>query len=127
LNPAVPVHAKRHGVKKLFDRLKRGSGAAAPEAADMPTHRFGFLSTQFLERGDELQVVATWTARAAEVGAKPMERKLGRADLRQAVGCGPLRGRAEPNELLRMSQYLQFVTVPVNQEVIGQDSTATTC
>jgi len=122
LNPAVPVHAKRTAVKKLFDRLKRGSGAAAPEAADMaaPTDS-GFFSTQFLERGDELQVVATWTARAAEVGAKPMERKLAEPIFAKLWGADRYVAALSPNELLRMSQYLQFVTVPVNQEVIGQD------
>jgi CRP/FNR family cyclic AMP-dependent transcriptional regulator len=96
-------------LKKLFDRLKRGAGSSEPSAADEANPAdSGFFSTQFSERGDEVQLLATWASRA-----KPLFAKLWGADRYVAA--------LSPDELLRMSQYLQFVTVPVNQEVIGQD------
>jgi CRP-like cAMP-binding protein len=105
-------------LKKLFDRLKRGSGA---DSGDSNPADSGFFSTQFSERGDEVQVLATWVARAKEVGAQPLERKLAEPLFAKLWGADRYVAALSPDELLRMSQYLQFVTVPVNQEVIGQD------
>jgi hypothetical protein len=105
-------------LKKLFDRLKRGSGA---DSGDSNPADSGFFSTQFSERGDEIQVLATWVARAKEVGAQPLERKLAEPLFAKLWGADRYVAALSPDELLRMSQYLQFVTVPVNQEVIGQD------
>jgi CRP/FNR family cyclic AMP-dependent transcriptional regulator len=105
-------------LKKLFDRLKRGSGV---DAGDSNPADSGFFSTQFSERGDEIQVLATWVARAKEVGAQPLERKLAEPLFAKLWGADRYVAALSPDELLRMSQYLQFVTVPVNQEVIGQD------
>ena len=105
-------------MKKLFDRLKRGAGA---DSGDSNPADSGFFSTQFSERGDEIQVLATWVARAKEVGAQPLERKLAEPLFAKLWGADRYVAALSPDELLRMSQYLQFVTVPVNQEVIGQD------
>jgi len=105
-------------LKKLFDRLKRGP---ATDPGDSNPADSGFFSTQFSERGDEVQVLATWVARAKEVGAQPLERKLAEPLFAKLWGADRYVAALSPDELLRMSQYLQFVTVPVNQEVIGQD------
>jgi len=105
-------------LKKLFDRLKRGSGA---DPGDSNPADSGFFSTQFSERGDEIQVLATWVARAKEVNAQPLDRKLAEPLFAKLWGADRYVAALSPDELLRMSQYLQFVTVPVNQEVIGQD------
>jgi CRP-like cAMP-binding protein len=105
-------------LKKLFDRLKRGPST---DPGDSNPADSGFFSTQFSERGDEIQVLATWVARAKEVGAQPLERKLAEPLFAKLWGADRYVAALSPDELLRMSQYLQFVTVPVNQEVIGQD------
>jgi CRP-like cAMP-binding protein len=105
-------------LKKLFDRLKRGS---ATDPGDSNPADSGFFSTQFSERGDEIQVLATWAARAKEVNAQPLDRKLAEPLFAKLWGADRYVAALSPDELLRMSQYLQFVTVPVNQEVIGQD------
>lgn len=108
-------------MKKLFDRLKRGAGSSEPASDENNPADSGFFSTQFSERGDEIQVLATWAARANEVGAQPLDRKLAEPLFAKLWGADRYVAALSPDELLRMSQYLQFVTVPVNQEVIGQD------
>ncbi len=107
-------------MKKLFDRLKRPV-PAEPAAEDSHPADSGFFSTQFSERGDEVQTLATWAVRAAEVSAQPLERKQAEPLFAKLWGADRYVAALSPDELLRMSQYLQFVTVPVNQEVIGQD------
>jgi CRP/FNR family transcriptional regulator, cyclic AMP receptor protein len=95
-------------LKKLFDRLKRSPASTADEAGSA-------------ERGEEVQALATWAARAKEVGAQPLERKFAEPLFAKLWGADRYVAALSPDELLRMSQYLQFVTVPANQEVIGQD------
>lgn len=106
-------------MKKLLDRLKRGPGASG--RADEASSDSGYFSTQFSDRAEEEQALATWAARAAEVGAQPLDRKLAEPLFAKLWGADRYVAALSPDELLRMSQYLQFVTVPVNQEVIGQD------
>jgi CRP-like cAMP-binding protein len=109
-------------LKKLFDRLKRSPGATDSDpASDSRSADSGFFSTQFSERGEEVQILATWASRAKEVGAQALERKLAEPLFAKLWGADRYVAALSPDELLRMSQYLQFVTVPVNQEVIGQD------
>ncbi|HEX3140717.1 MAG TPA: cyclic nucleotide-binding domain-containing protein [Rhizobacter sp.] len=109
-------------MKKLFDRLKRSPGASDSESAsDSRPADSGFFSTQFSDRGEEVQILATWASRAKEVGAQALERKLAEPLFAKLWGADRYVAALSPDELLRMSQYLQFVTVPANQEVIGQD------
>jgi len=108
-------------LKKLFDRLKRGSGTPDAAADEGNPADSGFFSTQFSERGEEVQTLATWAVRAKEVGAQPLDRKLAEPLFAKLWGADRYVAALSPDELMRMSQYLQFVTVPVNQEVIGQD------
>jgi CRP-like cAMP-binding protein len=104
-------------VKKLFDRLKRPFGAADGGAsADS-----GYFSTQFSERGDEIPALATWAARAKEVGAEPLDRKHAEPIFAKLWGADRYVAALSADELARMNQYLQFVTVPANRQVIGQD------
>jgi CRP/FNR family transcriptional regulator, cyclic AMP receptor protein len=106
-------------LKKLLDRLKRGSASGA--GSDTHPGDSGYFSTQFSDRGDEVLAVATWAERAKQVGAQPLERKQAEPLFAKLWGADRYVAALSPEELLRMSQYLQFVTVPVNQEVIGQD------
>lgn len=107
-------------MKKLFDRLKRGSAAAARSSDEGPATDSGYFSTQFSDRGDEAQL-ATWVERAKQVGAQPLDRKVAEPLFAKLWGADRYVAALSADELSRMSHYLQFVTVPVNQEVIGQD------
>lgn len=108
-------------MKKIFDRLKRGNGTPKRSADDGPPTDSGYFSTQFSDRADDEQPLATWAARAKEVGAQPLDRKAAEPLFSKLWGADRYVAALTADELQRMSQYLQFVTVPVNQEVIGQD------
>jgi CRP-like cAMP-binding protein len=109
-------------LKKLFDRLKRGGDATPPVGAeDASVTDSGFFSTQFLDRGDDPQPLATWAARAVTVGATTVERKQAEPLFAKLWGADRYVAALSPDELLRMSQYLHFVQVAANKEVIGQD------
>ncbi|HEY0822075.1 MAG TPA: cyclic nucleotide-binding domain-containing protein, partial [Rhizobacter sp.] len=102
-------------------RLKRGNGAPSGRHADEgPASDDGYFSTQFNDRGDDVQL-ATWAERAKQVGAQTLERKQAEPLFAKLWGADRYVAALSADELMRMSQYLQFVTVPVNQEVIGQD------
>ncbi|NKI95811.1 cyclic nucleotide-binding domain-containing protein [Rhizobacter sp. SG703] len=109
-------------MKRLFDRLKRGGDdAAAAAKEDANVSESGFFSTQFIDRADETPTLATWTARAAAVGATPIDNRQAEPLFAKLWGADRYVAALSADELLRMSQYLQFVQVPANQEVIGQD------
>jgi CRP/FNR family cyclic AMP-dependent transcriptional regulator len=109
-------------VKRLFDRLKRG-GDDTPTAAkeDANVSESGFFSTQFVDRAEDTQALATWAARAATVGATSIARQQAEPLFAKLWGADRYVAALSPDELQRMSQYLQFVQVPANKEVIGQD------
>lgn len=108
-------------MKRLLERFRNTGGHSRPVGLEQE-RASDFFSTMFVERADdEDSVLATWSARAAELHAEPCERKHG-IDL-FAQHCGEDRhvmalGAAE---LHKLTEYLQFVIVPAGQEVIGQD------
>jgi CRP/FNR family cyclic AMP-dependent transcriptional regulator len=109
-------------LKHLFSRFKRGTPEVVETVLDdSPNADSRFFSTQFLERADDSQLLASWSARSIEVGAQPMdpaEASLLFARLWTADhSVAPL----SADELARMARHLQFVTVEANREVIGQD------
>mgnify|MGYP003575486825 CR=1 FL=1 len=109
-------------LKKLFDRLRKppGEAPAGPPHDAAPSDSV-FFSTQFVDRGEDSQVLATWAARAAEVGARPLDRAVAEPLFAKLWGADRYVAALAPDEVMRMSRYLQFVTVPADQEVIGQD------
>ncbi len=106
-------------MKKLFDRLKGATVRAAP--TDTDDSDAGFFSTMFLDRSEDTQLLVNWIMRATEVDAKPFDRQQGAHLFAQQWGQDRHAAALGPEALLRMSEYLQFVRVPTNQEVIGQD------
>jgi CRP-like cAMP-binding protein len=109
-------------VKRLFDRLKRGGDdTRAVSKEDAGLGESGFFSTQFADRAEDTQALATWAARAAAVSATPIERQQAEPLFARLWGADRYVAALSPDELQRMSQYLQFVQVPANKEVIGQD------
>ncbi|AKJ32100.1 cyclic nucleotide-binding domain-containing protein [Caldimonas brevitalea] len=109
-------------MKKLIDKLKGGQapepGAGENAAAPDDT---GFFSTMFQERLDDTQQAKTWQARAQEIGATPYDRDIGRDMFAALWGVDRYVATLDKSELDRMSEYLDFVQVAANQEVIGQD------
>jgi CRP/FNR family transcriptional regulator, cyclic AMP receptor protein len=107
-------------VKRLFNRIKRGAGSG-PVAASGSGEDAGYFSSMFQEAPDVPQVLVSWRERAAKVGASPMDRKRGAELFAQLWGADRHVVSLNADDLQRMSQYLEFVQVAANQEVIAQD------
>lgn len=106
-------------MKRLLNRLRTGTTRPAPLTE--PAEQSSFFSTMFIERGDETSVLATWSARAAEVRAEPFDRRRGIELFTRIWGDDRHVAALAHDDVVRMCQYLQFVSVPAGQEVIGQD------
>jgi CRP-like cAMP-binding protein len=114
-------------MKKFFERLKGVAGASSGDFAN-GLHSQGdagedsrFFSTMFQERSDDTLPVATWKARSVEVGAQTYDRASGTEKFALLWGVDRYVASLTRDELERMSQYLEFVEVPIGKEVIGQD------
>ncbi|GIX24754.1 MAG: hypothetical protein KatS3mg122_1985 [Caldimonas sp.] len=110
-------------MKKLIDKLKvkGGSGPAADTGSAEPDADSRFFSTMFQERAEENLPQATWRERAQRIGARPYDRERGAQKFAQLWGVDRYAASLSPQDLARMSQYLEFVEVDANQEIIGQD------
>jgi len=107
-------------VKRLLNRIKRGAahGLAGPSAAaDDST----FFSSMLQEPPEETQTRLTWRERALAVGAEPADRKQAAELFAQLWGGDRHVVALKSDELLRMSQYLEFVRVRPDKKVIDQD------
>jgi CRP/FNR family cyclic AMP-dependent transcriptional regulator len=105
-------------VKRLLNRIKRGAvHGLAGQASDDST----FFSSMLQEPPEETQTRTTWRERALAVGAEPADRKEAAKLFAQLWGSDRHVVALKPEELLRMSQYLEFVRVRPDKEVIGQD------
>lgn len=108
-------------MKKLIEKLKGGAPSSSGASSDTPPDDSGFFSTMFQERSDDTQQIATWKARAQEVEAQAYDRRRGADRFAELWGVDRYVAALSKDELDRMSQYLDFVEVPANKEVIGQD------
>ena len=109
-------------LKKLFGRLKRGAApVAAVPAHDGAASASAFFSTQFLERSGDSQLLATWSARAPEIGAQPVDRAVAEPMFARIWGGDRCVTALAADDIVKLSRYLHFVTVPADREVIGQD------
>ena len=104
-------------MKKLLARI-RGDAPAPPTEAEEDT---GFFSTMFNERGEESLQQINWAARSHEVGAQPFARDRGTEMFARLWAEDRHVADLAASDLATLSEYLQFVTVPAAQEVIGQD------
>jgi CRP/FNR family transcriptional regulator, cyclic AMP receptor protein len=107
-------------MKKLIDKLKGAASAAPEEAGGTPEEDSRFFSTMFQDRDDQ-QAQASWRERAAQIGAREHDRAQGAEKFARLWGVDRYVATLSPADLERMSQYLDFVEVPANQEIIGQD------
>jgi len=109
-------------LKNLLGRLKRRSApAAAAPAHDGAASDSCFFSTQFLDRSGDSQMVACWSARASEVGALPLDRAVAEPLFARVWESDRCVTALAAGDILKLSRYLHFVTVPADREVIGQD------
>ncbi|HUG22890.1 cyclic nucleotide-binding domain-containing protein [Piscinibacter sp.] len=106
-------------MKRLLDRIKRGKGPAAPGGA--ASEDTGFFSSVFQESVDAPQTVSSWRDRAPQLRAEPADRPHCTELFAQLWGADRHVVALTADELQRMSHYMEFVRVPVGQEVIGQD------
>lgn len=100
-------------MKRLLSRLRSGD---APPLADDAS-----FSTMFIERGEDSSIKADWSARSIEVQAKPYDRAVGVQRFQRLWADDRHVAALDADALARLSEYLQFVSVPAGQEVIGQD------
>lgn len=102
-------------MKRLLARIKRApTPAGAGEDA-------GFFSSVYQDPPDQPLTLTSWRERATQIGAAPADRKRGVEMFSALWGADRHVVALSADELQRMSQYLEFVQVPVDQEVIGQD------
>src|SRR5689334_13121118 len=81
----------------------------------------GFFSSVYQEPPESPQTLTAWKDRAAQIGAKPADRKSAADAFGRLWGADRHVVSLSADELQRMSQYLEFVQVPAAQEVISQD------
>jgi len=81
----------------------------------------GFFSSVFQEPPESPQAITAWKDRAAQIGAKPADRKSAADVFGQLWGADRHVVSLTADELHRMAQYLDFVLVPAAQQVISQD------
>ena len=114
-------------MKKFFERLKGAAGASSnsftngQQGQGEAGEDSRFFSSMFQERSDDALSVASWKARAVQVGARPYDRASGAEKFALLWGVDRYVASLTREELDRMSQYLEFVEVEAGKEVIGQD------
>jgi CRP/FNR family cyclic AMP-dependent transcriptional regulator len=102
-------------VKRLLARIKR-SPAAGGSGEDA-----GFFSSMYQEPPETPGTMTTWRDRAPQIGAQPFDRRQAAEMFARLWGADRHVVALSAEELARMSQYLEFVQVPIGQEVIAQD------
>jgi len=81
----------------------------------------GFFATQFQNGSDAANTHTTWLARAAQIRAEACDAQRGAEIFTHLWGQDRHFSLLSSDDLLRMSSYLHFASVPANQEVISQN------
>ena len=102
-----------------FGRSQTPAGEPAAAPAGMGDSRF--FSTQFMDNPDEELQSVSWAQRAQQVQATPAAQQDGTRRFAELWGVDQYVAALSEDELAHMARYLQFVQVPPDQEVIGQD------
>jgi CRP/FNR family transcriptional regulator, cyclic AMP receptor protein len=102
-------------VKKLLDRLA-GARRENSEAPDS-----GYFSTMFLEREEETPPLVPWLARAGQTQAMALEHSQGAIQFGRAWNSDRHAATLAEGELKRLTEYLSFVRIAADKEVITQD------
>ena len=102
-------------MKKLLDRIA-GQRRENPETPDS-----GYFSTMFLEREEEAPQLVPWAVRASQLQAKAIEPAEGAAKFARAWNNDRHTVALTEGELKRLTEYLSFVSLAPDREVIAQD------
>jgi CRP/FNR family cyclic AMP-dependent transcriptional regulator len=101
-------------VRKLIQRLTGAPRPEAPEGGES-----AFFSTMFNEADGD--AVTHWAARAQQVNALPFDTATGARLFTQLWGADRHLAALDQADLVRLSEFLQYVKLASNQEVVKQD------
>ena len=107
-------------MKKLLDRLKGNGNTTAGGETD-PSEDSRFFTTMFMERADESLITVPWRERAESIGAEKADPIKGAQQLKQVWGADRYVAALGDQQVARLADFFEFVTVPPNKELIGQD------
>ncbi len=121
-------------LRHLLQRLRTPAPAPPDAPAAFPAHAagmpdadpdLGFFATGSAHRGGEAAVV-DWTARAAEIGARPLDTARGAGLLRRTWtdGSHGAMSAFDAAAIGRMARFFAFAQVPPGQAVVRQDEYA---
>jgi CRP-like cAMP-binding protein len=99
-------------LKRLLARIKGHAASPADETS--------FFSSSSQD-SPEQKSQCSWATRAAQLDVQPVDRRQGTDLFVQLWRSDRHVVTLDANDLLRISQYLEFVQVPADREVIGQD------
>jgi CRP-like cAMP-binding protein len=102
-------------VKKLLDRIT-GQRRENPETPDS-----GYFSTMFLEREEQTPPLVPWAVRAGQLQVKPVDGTEGAQRFARAWNNDRHAVALAEGELRRLTEYLSFVHLAPDSEVIAQD------
>lgn len=102
-------------MKKILDRLA-GSRRDLPDDSDS-----GYFSTMFLEHDEPAPKLVPWATRAEESQAAPVDHAQGAIQFARAWNHDRHAIMLAEGELKRLTEYLSFVSVIADKEVITQD------
>ncbi|MFO1223233.1 MAG: cyclic nucleotide-binding domain-containing protein [Burkholderiaceae bacterium] len=102
-------------MKKLLDRIA-GHHRENPETPDS-----GYFSTMFLERDEEAPPLVPWDVRATQLQAQPLDPADGALKFARAWSNDRHAVALADSEQKRLMEYLSFVGLAPDREVIAQD------
>ncbi|MCG3188382.1 MAG: hypothetical protein LKCHEGNO_00367 [Burkholderiaceae bacterium] len=102
-------------MKKLLDRIA-GNHRDNPETPDS-----GYFSTMFLERDGEAPPLVPWDVRATQLQAQPLDPAEGAQKFARAWSNDRHAVALADSEQKRLMEYLSFVGLAPDREVIAQD------
>ncbi len=102
-------------MKKILDRLA-GSRRAPPDDSDS-----GYFSTMFLEHDEPVPKLVPWSVREEETQAEPVDHAQGAVQFARAWNDDRHAILLAERELKRLTEYLSFVSITADKEVITQD------
>ena len=115
-------HSAANIVKKLLGRLRRTPAAAGKtNPPDTALEDSGFFSSLFTDQEQDTQPVVLWRDRQAAVQATKFDRQRGQALFAELWAADPMTAGLPARSMARLTQFLDFVQVPANKQVIGQD------
>lgn len=109
-------------MQKLLGRMRRVPAVLGrSRTTDPALEDSGFFSSLFADQEQEIQPVVLWRDRQAAIQAIPFDRQQGQALFAELWAADPMSAGLTARSMARLTQFLDFVQVPANKQVIGQD------